>query len=45
METILLSLILVIGIAVLFFQIKNKPKQDSNMSMSAYEQIDKRNVS
>ena len=31
METILLSLILAIGLAVLYFQIKNRPKQEENV--------------
>ena len=39
METILLSLILVIGLAVLYFQIKNKPKQDENVSEKFKDEI------
>ena len=39
METILLSLILVIGLAVLYFQIKNRPKQEENVSEKLKDEL------
>ena len=39
METILLSLILAIGLAVLYFQIKNRPKQDENVGEKIKDEL------
>ena len=32
METILLTIILLVGLAILYFQIKSKPKQEENVT-------------
>ena len=39
METILLSLILAIGLVILYFQIKNKPKQEENVSEKIKDEL------
>ena len=39
METILLSLILAIGLAVLYFQIKNRPKQEENVGEKIKDEL------
>jgi len=39
METILLSLILIIGLVVLYFQIKNKPRQEENISEKIKDEL------
>ena len=41
METILLSLILAIGLAVLYFQIKNRPKQEENVCEKFKDELNK----
>ena len=39
METILLSLILVVGLVILYFQIKNRPKQEENLNEKIKEEL------
>ena len=39
METILLTLILVIGLVILYFQIKSKPKQEENVSEKIKDEL------
>ena len=39
METILLSVILVIGLVILYFQIKTKSKQEENVSEKIKDEL------
>tara|TARA_Y100000389_G_scaffold194183_1_gene223852 strand:- start:1024 stop:2067 length:1044 start_codon:yes stop_codon:yes gene_type:complete len=39
METILLTIILIIGLVILYFQIKNKPKQEENVSEKIKDEL------
>ena len=45
METILLSLILAIGLVILYFQIKNKPKQEENVSEKIKDELNSIKIS
>ena len=40
MDTILLSVILLVGLVILYFQIKNKPKENENVDEKIKNEID-----
>ena len=39
METVLLTIILIIGLAILYFQIKAKPKQEENVTEKIKDEL------
>ena len=45
MDTILLSLILLVGLVILYFQIRNKPKENENIDEKIKNEIDSINNS
>ena len=40
MDTILLSVILLVGLVILYFQIRNKPKENENINENIKNEID-----
>ena len=45
MDTILLSVILLVGLVILYFQIRNKPKENENIDEKIKNEIDSINNS